>query len=123
MKTELETQDLEGIASTERTGRAEYVTPMKAHDRRPNVTRRSMPKDVYTHAGSVSLTGQGDYPSSGVCKRPGCLKRFSPVKKWQRFCSPGCHDLYWKELRRRASEMDRIGSEAVSENKKVHIRK
>jgi hypothetical protein len=73
------------------------------------MTRRTIERQPYTHTESPSPTQEGNYASSRVCARPGCYKPFIPNKRWQRFCSPECHNLYWKELRRRASEMDRAG--------------
>jgi hypothetical protein len=73
------------------------------------MTRRTTQNNVYTHTESRFPTQQGNYTSSRVCARPGCYKPFIPNKRWQRYCSPECHNLYWKELRRRASEMDRAG--------------
>jgi hypothetical protein len=52
-----------------------------------------------TQAESRFPTQQSNDTSMRFCKRPGCLKWFSPVKRWQVFCCPECHDLYWAEVR------------------------
>ena len=42
-----------------------------------------------------------------VCKYRPCSKVFTPRKKWQMYCCSEHHDLYWKELRELAGQMDR----------------
>jgi hypothetical protein len=43
------------------------------------------------------------------CKNSACKKTFAPARPWQLFCSSGCHDLYWKELREKARQLDKYG--------------
>jgi hypothetical protein len=69
------------------------------------VTRRTTQNNACTGAGAKISGHEGNYTPSRVCKRPGCRRPFTPLKRWQVFCSPGCHDAYWREIRQKASEM------------------
>jgi hypothetical protein len=67
--------------------------------------RRIPQEQPYTHAESRFPTQEGKDTSWRVCKRPGCLKPFPPVKTWQVFCCPECRHRYWKDIRETASKM------------------
>ncbi|MGD0236944.1 MAG: hypothetical protein ABSC55_20725 [Syntrophorhabdales bacterium] len=53
------------------------------------------------------MNEQGKDIEPRICKYKPCSKTFTPKRKWQAYCCPECHDLYWKELRERAGQMDR----------------
>jgi len=39
------------------------------------------------------------------CKR--CKKGYNPKRDWQKFCSPECQKLYWKELFREQAALNK----------------
>jgi hypothetical protein len=62
----------------------------------------------------TSSRDRGTRIDPGRCKNSACKKTFVPSRSWQLFCSSGCHDLYWKELREKARQLDKydeVGSD------------
>ena len=40
-----------------------------------------------------------------TCKR--CKKGFNPKRDWQKFCSPECQKLYWREIFHESSALNK----------------
>lgn len=52
-----------------------------------------------------------------VCKYQKCRRRFIPRRRWQKFCSLGCHDNFWRNIRQLVAE--RIKKEMEGDQREI----
>ena len=65
---------------------------------------------MHTRIYKEALEGHMDkHLTDRICKLKTCKKRFTPSRFWQWYCCTECHDLYWKNLRAKAAQIDRCG--------------
>ncbi len=64
-----------------------------------------MPKKTRTRISEATKGRQkGNHLAPRLCRA--CRTKFQPTRPWSWYCSPECHDAYWKGLRARAGELN-----------------